>query len=126
LQHLQDADYFHKREDSRTTQQTSISAQLIGSHQCEALGIVARRHAPALMLCRQLIEAGVDPDTALAVYRNGVLSLRIRSLREGAKLAVEDDKNGTPRFRPARPGRGGASPLTRSLPNFDRREGGRA
>ena len=113
MQSLIYADTVRKRQHSRTRQPTPISAHLIGSHQCEALGIVAKGYAPVLTLCRELIAAGVNPDSALAVYRNGVLSLQIRSLREGAKLAVEDDKNGTPRFRTARPERGGAAPLTR-------------
>jgi hypothetical protein len=112
MQSLICADTIRKRQHSRTRQPTPISAQLIGSHQCEALGIVAKGYAPVLTLCRELIAAGVNPDSAVAVHRNGVLSLQIRSLREGAKLAVEDDKNGTPRFRTARPERGGAAPLT--------------
>jgi hypothetical protein len=75
-----------------------LYAELIGSDTCTAVGITARSHAPALALCRQLLAAGLDPDQALEVYRNGTLSLRIRSIGEGARLTVKDDNRGTPRF----------------------------
>jgi hypothetical protein len=88
-----------------------ITAQLTGSHHCEALGIVAKGRAPALALCRQLLVAGIDPDTALVVVRNGILSLRIRSIREGARLTVEDGETGIPKFRLVRPARRGAALL---------------
>jgi hypothetical protein len=110
LQHLEHAEDFRKRKPSR---QQTIPAQLIGSHQCEALGVVANGYAPALVLCRELLAAGANPDAALAVYRNGVVSLRIRSLRKGARLTVEDNENGTPKFRLARPARRGAAPTAR-------------
>jgi hypothetical protein len=107
------------RDTHREQQAVPLTAELIASHQCEALGIVAMGHAPALALCRELLSAGAHPDTALAVYRNGVLALRIRSIREGARLAVEDGETGTPRLRLARPARrGAASPM--------RKNGGRA
>jgi hypothetical protein len=75
-----------------------LYAELIGSDTCTAAGIRARNQAPALALCRQLLAAGLDPDQALEVFRNGTLSLRIRSIGEGAQLTVRDDNRGTPRF----------------------------
>jgi hypothetical protein len=58
---------------------------------------------------------GVDPDSALHVYRAGVLALRIKSVREGASLTVEDDEYGTPRLRKIRgESRGAASPMRNS------------
>jgi hypothetical protein len=93
-------------QNSRIAQ---IAARLTGSHRCEALGIVATGHAPVLMLCRELLAAGVNPDAELAVYRNGVLSLRVQSVSAGARLTVEDGTTGVPRFRRARPSRRGAA-----------------
>jgi hypothetical protein len=83
---------------------TALLAEAIGSHrcECEAFSIVGTGYSPILNLCRSLLAAGVDPDAALIVYRKGILSLRIRSIREGAKVAVEDAESGTPRFRVAR------------------------
>ena len=77
----------------------AIRAELIGSNACSALGITARGHAPVLALCQLLIEAGHDPNRPLLAYRGDTLCLRVRSIVEGAALAVEDDRRGTPRFR---------------------------
>jgi hypothetical protein len=90
---------------SRRKQPTpAITAELSGANRCEAQGIVATGTAPALILCRQLLQAGVNPDKSLDVYRQGTLALRIRRIGEGAKLAVKDDNRGVPRFRPYREG----------------------
>ena len=99
----------NNRKEHRLAQ---IAARLTGSHRCEAFGIVATGHAPVLMLCRELLAAGVYPDAELTVYRNGVLSLRIQSIRAAARLTVEDGETGIPRFRLIRPERrGAASPV---------------
>ena len=65
---------------------TAIRAELTGSDTCTAAGLTVRASAPALAMCRELLAAGLDPDRALDVYRNGVLALRIRSIGEAAKL----------------------------------------
>jgi hypothetical protein len=93
-------------QNSRIAQ---IAARLTGSHRCEALGIVATGHAPVLMLCRELLAGGVDPDAEVTVYRNGILSPRVQSVSAGARLTVEDGATGVPRFRLARPPRRGAA-----------------
>ena len=79
--------------------QAPIRAMLIGSDRCSAEGISARGHAAVLDLCRELIEAGHDPERALHAYRSGVLALAVRSLGEAAELTVADDRHGTPRLR---------------------------
>jgi hypothetical protein len=78
---------------------TAVRAELSGSTRCSALGITAAANAPVLALCRQLIAAGLDPDSAMAVYRNGTLALRVRSIGEAARLEINGDGTG---FRPAR------------------------
>jgi hypothetical protein len=79
-----------------------IRAELKGSNCCEALGVTARGHAPVLDLCRALVAAGHDPHRPLHAYRGDVLALKIRSIAEGAKLTVRDDRAG-PRFAPWEP-----------------------
>jgi hypothetical protein len=93
----------------------AIRAELIGSNACSALGITARGHAPVLALCQLLIEAGHDPDRPLLAYRGDTLCLRVRSIAEGAALAVEDDRRGTPRFRRRRARGDGAAPYVAQI-----------
>jgi hypothetical protein len=77
--------------------QIPIHATLIGSNCCEALGITARGYAPVLDLCRALVAAGHDPRRPLHAYRGDVLALKVRSIGEGARLTVREDRAG-PRF----------------------------
>jgi hypothetical protein len=85
---------------------TVIRANLIGSNQATAAGVtVSGRNAPALALCRALVEAGHDPATPLEAYRGTTLCLRVRSIGEGARLTVrESTDDGRPRFVTYRPG----------------------
>jgi hypothetical protein len=77
--------------------QIPIHATLIGSNCCEALGITARGYAPVLELCRALVKAGHDPRRPLHAYRGDVLAHKVRSIGEGARLTVREDRAG-PRF----------------------------
>jgi hypothetical protein len=77
--------------------QTPIRATLIGSNCCEALGITARGRTPVLDLCRALLKAGHDPRRPLHAYRGDELALRVRSIGEGAKLTIKEDR-ARPRF----------------------------
>ena len=86
-----------------------IVAELIGSDTCTALGIVARGNAPALGLCRKLIEAGANPATPLDVYRGDTLCLIVRSIGESARLELNGHGTG---FLPAPTG--GTAPPMRS------------
>jgi hypothetical protein len=75
-----------------------VRAELTGDI-CTAAGLTAAGHAPVQSLTRLLIAAGHDPSARLEVWRGDVLALRVRSLAEASKLAVEDDRRGRPRFR---------------------------
>jgi hypothetical protein len=75
-----------------------IRAELEGSRCCAALGFSVDAHAPFLAPARKLIQAGFDPSCILEAYRGATLCLRAE-LGVAAKLTVEDDRNGTPRFR---------------------------
>jgi hypothetical protein len=97
----------------------SIRAELIGSDQCSALGMVATGHAPLLTLCRLLIEAGHHLATPLEAYRGETLALRVRSIGEAARLRVATHGVG---FEPsaectgALPVRGSGRGLTGTIP----------
>src|SRR5215468_10575009 len=107
-----------KRGNSLSAKNTqAVCAELIGSDRCSALGITERGPAPTLALCRRLIEAGHDPATPLEAWRGDVLCLRVRSIGEGARLTVEDDRRGRPRLRRWRNrGQGyGAAPPVRQI-----------
>lgn len=58
---------------------------------------------PVLTYCRQLMDDGVEPDTEVHVYRGDILAIKVRKLGEAAKLTVQDNKYGTPVFRPYLP-----------------------
>jgi hypothetical protein len=77
----------------------TIRAELIGSDTCRALNITVHGNAPVLALCRQLIETGIDPATALQAHRGGTLCLVVRSIGEAAALEINGDGTG---FRPRR------------------------
>jgi hypothetical protein len=77
----------------------AIRAELTGSDRCHALGISVRSAAPVLSLCRALVEVGHDLAIPLEAWRDDVCCIRVRSIGEGARLTVEDDRHGRPRFR---------------------------
>jgi hypothetical protein len=77
--------------------QIPIHATLKGSNCCQGQGITARGCAPVLDLCRALVKAGHDPRRPLHAYCGDVLALKVRSIGEGARLTVREDRAG-PRF----------------------------
>jgi hypothetical protein len=68
---------------------------------------VARGSAPVIALCRKLIDSGIDPATALHVYRGDILCLIVRSIGHAARLELNGHGTG---FLPA-PAGGTASPM---------------
>lgn len=93
-----------------------VRGELIGADIAIASGIAVNGDAPALKLCRALIEAGINPATRLELYRGEILCLVVRSIAEGAKLTVREDgmrfvayRQG-PSRRPDK-GAGGSSPI---------------
>ena len=94
-----------------------VVAHLNGSRTCTGAGITATGAAPVLALCRELLAAGLDPDRALTVYRNGIVALRIRSIDEAAKLTVrESTRDGRPRF--AQLSSDGGPPIRQNSPAY--------
>jgi hypothetical protein len=82
----------------RSTRQPNIRAELSGDGRCTALGLTAVAAAPVLAMCRALIAANHDPASSLEAWRGDVLCLRICSIGEAARLAVEAGRDGVPRF----------------------------
>jgi hypothetical protein len=74
--------------NSTSTRTQVIRAELIGSDQCDAVGITLRGYAPVLKICRHLIAADFDPSCPLLCYRGTVLALAVRSIGEGARLRI--------------------------------------
>jgi hypothetical protein len=90
---------FSEANSQQQFAQGPICAELIGLDRCEAEGFIARGHAPALELCRELVAAGFSPASPLEAWRGNTLCLRVRSIGEAARLPVADDRHGTPRLR---------------------------
>jgi hypothetical protein len=78
----------------------AIRAEIVGQDQATACGVtVSGRNAPALALCRALVEAGHDPTSPLEAYRGTTMCLRVRSIGAGAELTVkENTRDGQSRF----------------------------
>lgn len=96
------------------SQACAIRAELVGDDTCTALEITAQGFTPVLSLCRQLVEAGVNPDFSLLAYRGNVLTLSVRSIGEGARLTVKIAGNGASIFAPEHAFGGATAPPARS------------
>jgi hypothetical protein len=77
----------------------AIRAEIVGDHTCMALGVTVVGNAPILQICRQLVEAGHDPERPLQAYRGKTLCLTIASIGIAAEYAVANNRVGTPVFR---------------------------
>jgi hypothetical protein len=118
MQHLpKQAHACNQKNQSNHSTQAIIRAELTGISTCTAVGITVVDRAPVLTLCRALVTAGQDPNRPLHAYRGDVLCLCVRSIGEGARLTVEDDRHGRPRLRRwrDRAGRYGPAPLARQI-----------
>jgi hypothetical protein len=74
---------------------TPIRCDLTGDT-AQAGGLTA---SGATGLCRLLLAASAaDPDAPLECFRNGILSLRVKSIRIGAGLTVRETATDGPRF----------------------------
>ena len=87
------------RPAAHPAQPWPVRAELVGSDQCSASRIVAHGYTPVLGLCRELVSIGINPATALHVYRGDLLCLVVRSIGDGAALEINGDGTG---FRPLR------------------------
>jgi len=72
-----------------------ILAQFIKSDRCCTEGLEVRANAPALAMCRKLIEAGYDPDRPLHCFRGETLAMKISSIAYGARYSVSEPSTGS-------------------------------
>src|SRR5262245_33437689 len=79
-----------------------VYAELTGDDTCTCSGLSVQAYAPALAMCRQLLAAGLDPDTALEVYRAAILALKVRSIGQAARLDVNSKGTGFVAYRGVR------------------------
>ncbi|HYI26319.1 MAG TPA: hypothetical protein VD863_00555, partial [Bradyrhizobium sp.] len=89
----------HRSNNADQSQTQAIRAELTGSNQVAAADITVTSTTPVLLLCRQLLAAGLNPDQAVDVFRGATLALRVRSIGEAARLEIAGDGVG---FRPSR------------------------
>jgi hypothetical protein len=104
-----------------------VLAELSGSDTCLAAGLVVRGHAPVLVLCRELIAAGLDPDRAMEVFRGATLALHIRTIGQAAGLELNSHGTAFVTLRARRaasPVRKSLSGLYRLAPQLEKRGGG--
>ena len=72
-----------------------IIAQFIKSDRCSAERLEGRANAPALAMCRKLLEAGYDPDRPLHCFRGKTLAMKISSIAYGARYSVSEPSTGS-------------------------------
>ena len=73
----------------------SIIAHLSSDSYASALNFTVRSPSPVLALCRKLIESGTyGSSVPLDAYRGATLCLRVRSIGEGAALAINSKGTG--------------------------------
>src|SRR5690348_10730676 len=66
----------------------------LDNNTCRVGNHVTMGRTPVLSMCRELLRQGIDPDASVEIFRAGILALKIRTLRQGAALAVAEH-NGT-------------------------------
>lgn len=73
---------------------TAVTAKLTGMDTIVALGVTTVSKTSVLTLCAELVAAGIDPESPLAVYRGDRLALTVRSIGEAARLAINGKGSG--------------------------------
>lgn len=95
--------------------QTPIHAEIIGSDRCQAEGLTVRGATPVLATCRKLLNAGYVQTGRCMPSRGEMLAFKVRSIGEGAKLTVREDRCRFARL-PDREAGGGVASLVRPKP----------
>ena len=103
-----------------STTQVPLIGALSADNCCRIGEVVSTGPTPVLTALRDLLSQGVNPDAAVEIHRNGVLALRIRSIRAGAALTVSEETDRPPRFKRWKPlDLGDGSPPARQIQNSD-------
>ena len=93
-----------------------LIGELSDDNCCRIGEVVSTGRTPVLTALRDLLSQGVNPDAAVEIHRNGVLALRIHSIRAGAALTVSEETD-RPRWKPLDLGE--VSPPARQIQNSD-------
>src|SRR5262245_29138065 len=97
--------------DKPRNQPQTLRAELIGSSTCIAVNITTTGSAPVLAICRELLAAGVDPDTALDVcYGTGWVqgqSTPAAQFTADANVSGNRNRHNSPRLTDDRDSYGG-------------------
>src|SRR5262249_51518659 len=72
-----------------------ILAQFLESDRCSAEGLEVRANAPALAMCRKLIDAGHDRDRPFHCCRGETLAMKISSIAYGARYSLSEPSTGS-------------------------------
>jgi hypothetical protein len=73
---------------------TPILGELSSDNWCRIGTVTATGKTPVLAACRALLAQGVNPDTAVEIYRGATLALRVRSIGEAAALEMNSKGTG--------------------------------
>jgi hypothetical protein len=77
------------------TMSNAIIAELSSDTFASALNFTVRSPSPVLALCRKLVDSGTyGSSIPLDAYRGATLCLRVRSIGEGAALAINSKGTG--------------------------------
>jgi hypothetical protein len=69
----------------------TLRAEIRGNASACCNGITVTAPALVLALCRKLVEAGYEPAEPLEAYRGDTMCLKVRTIAEGARLAIRGD-----------------------------------
>jgi hypothetical protein len=96
-----------------------LVAELRGNDTASIGDIVVTGRAPALALCRKLVELGYDPSIPLHLYRDGTLAIKVGSIGAGAMLTVDESTGCRLAKWKAPPTLELAPPMRSNAPNAD-------
>jgi hypothetical protein len=65
-----------------------IKARLIGGYTCHVDSLTTNAEQPIFEMCRLLLRHGYSAERPLLVFRGKTLAITVRTIREGAGLAV--------------------------------------
>jgi hypothetical protein len=71
-----------------------LQAGFVGTDLCRCVSIKVRFGNRILTLCRELVEAGFDPESRLRRYRDGILALTGSDDQRADRLEINDRGSG--------------------------------
>jgi hypothetical protein len=87
LRHSNSITAANKPQPGRNKHQP-IKGRLIGDYTCHVGNLTTNADTPIFEMCRLLLLHGYTADRPLLVFRGSTLAVTVRTIREGARLAV--------------------------------------